>query len=368
MLQLICPTGLYGAERWILALANHLDPGEVASDLAVTDEGGGQNLAIAEMYPRAAGEVHRLTMRHRFDPTVVARLARLIRAKGIDIVHSHGYKSDILGVLAAKRAGVASLATPHGFDDAMGLKLRAYTALGTTALRFFDAVAPLSEDLCHRVRACGVAEERIRMVRNGVDLRELDAYRWAGPRHDGPWTIGYVGQLIPRKNVAGLIRAFDAMWRTHRAARLRIVGDGAERGALQGLAQSLPSRAAIEFLGYRTDRLKLMAEFDLFAMTSSMEGIPRCLMEAMSIGVPVVAYAIPGVDTLVAHGGTGLLVDFDDEPALASSMARLLDEPDLARTLSANARARIERDFSGERMAREYTALYQELCAHRAGR
>lgn len=86
------------------------------------------------------------------------------------------------------------------------------------------------------------------------------------------------------------------LYKEHKDVRLIIIGDGSKRIELENYAKSLDLSSKIEFLGYRDDRLRLLKEIDLFCMTSSLEGIPRCMMEAMAMEIPVAAYNIPGVD------------------------------------------------------------------------
>jgi glycosyltransferase involved in cell wall biosynthesis len=100
---------------------------------------------------------------------------------------------------------------------------------------------------------------------------------------------------------------------------------------------------------------------DLFAMSSSLEGIPRCMMEAMAMGIPVAAYNIPGVDRLVEHGKTGLLASFGDTTELKQCWERLLFDEPFRESITHGAREHIHASFSAQRMAREYTSLYREM-------
>ncbi|SFR58794.1 Glycosyltransferase involved in cell wall bisynthesis [Marinobacter daqiaonensis] len=365
VLQFITPAGFYGAERWVLALANNLVHERVICDLAVPRESNAQDLSVAEHYPAEAGEVHYLAMRGRFDFSVVEQLVEVIRQRQIQIIHTHGYKSDIIGLLAAKRAGIRSVSTPHGYPSKVGLKMAAFIRIGAYILRYFDAVAPLSEELCADMRRFGVPASKNRFIRNGVDLKEIDEFRRPGSEpaeHDTPCkTVGFVGQMIPRKGLPDLLEAFDRLYQGDDTLKLQLLGDGVQRRDLEAQAHHLASGHAIEFLGFRSDRLELMARFDLFVMTSSLEGIPRCMMEAMALGVPVVAYDIPGVDQLIEHGVTGLLAPLGDTAALASCCQQLLDSPDLTGKLSEQARKRIDEEYSAARMAREYERLFGEL-------
>ena len=131
ILQFITPAGFYGAERWVMALANNIDQEHVTCDLAVTRESASQDLTVAELYPGTAGKVHYLEMSGRFDFRVVKQLCDVIRERRIDVIHTHGYKSDILGLLAAKKSGIRCVSTPHGFSGKVGFKLATFIKIGT---------------------------------------------------------------------------------------------------------------------------------------------------------------------------------------------------------------------------------------------
>ncbi len=365
VLQFITPAGFYGAERWVLALANNLNRDHLVCDLAVTRESSTQDLTVAELYPGSVGEVHYLDMAGRFDFRVVKQLCDVIKKRRIDVIHTHGYKSDILGLLAARRAGIRCVSTPHGFSGNVGLKLGAFIRIGTWMLKYFDRVAPLSEELVADMKRFGVPDRKITFVRNGVDLTEIDAslkeFKPGNQSNSVDRVIGFIGQMIPRKGIGDLLDVFDQLYREDKTLKLQLLGDGRQRGELEEKAAGQGSAKAIEFMGFRSDRLELLSRFNLFVMTSSLEGIPRCMMEAMGVGIPVVAYDIPGVDKLVTHGETGLLAPHGDKAALANCCRRLLDDSALAARLSSNARQLIDEKYSAARMALEYEHLFADL-------
>lgn len=365
VLQFITPAGFYGAERWVVALANNANHSGVTHDLAVTKESPDHDLSVAAAYPADAGEVHYLDMRGRFDWQVVKKLVNVIRARNIDVIHTHGYKSDILGLFAARLAGIKCVSTPHGFSGNVGFKLAAFIRLGTFMLRFFDRVVPLSEELMDDMKRFNVPVEKTVFIRNGVDLKEIDetiaVLKARATDGGGARSLGFIGQMIPRKGVPHLLQAFDLLYAKNSDLKLQLIGDGRQRNELELQAKALASDKAIEFLGFRSDRLELLSRFTLFVMTSSLEGIPRCMMEAMAIGVPVVAFDIPGVDQLVEHEVTGLLAPLGDVPALAACCQRLLDDPGFAKRLAGNARTKIDQMYSARRMADEYENLFRQL-------
>ena len=120
-------------------------------------------------------------------------------------------------------------------------------------------------------------------------------------------------------------------------------------------------------MGFRSDRLELVKTFDAFLMTSSLEGIPRCLMEAMAIGTPVVAYDIPGVNELIQHGETGFLAPLGKVAELAEQVAFLAENPEQRIRMALNARKLVDERFSARRMASEYETLFSQLLQQHRG-
>ena len=175
--------------------------------------------------------------------------------------------------------------------------------------------------------------------------------------------IGFIGQIIPRKNIQDILDIFEDVYQEIPNIELQLLGDGESRQEMECYSKSLSSSPHIHFLGFRHDRMEYLKQFDLFVMTSKDEGIPRCLMEAMAMGIPVAAYDIRGIDQMVEHQKTGLLASFGDKAALASHWKSLLSDETLSSTMARQGQNFVYDKFSGKRMAREYNHLFQQLLA-----
>jgi glycosyltransferase involved in cell wall biosynthesis len=364
VLQIITPVGFYGAERWILALVNNSDPEFVRHDLAVTQESDSQDLEITEHYPEGEGQTFRVKMSGRFDLKVINALSEIVRQRQIEVIHTHGYKSDILGFIVAKKNGIKCISTPHGFGQPETLKLKLFIKLGLVALRFMDHVLPLSAQLHQEILRLGIPESKVQTIQNAVDLVEVDSVRQENMREDvGDRTkkIGYIGRFDENKNVIDIIKIFHRIWQLGPEVELILVGDGDTREELERYTANLESRDVIHFLGFRHDRLNWLKDFDIFIMTSLNEGIPRCVMEAMGMGVPVVAYDIPGVAQLISHQTTGFLAEVGDIDGMVNNCRQLLAESELATRIAQQAREFVDHQFSGKRMAREYLGVYRDI-------
>jgi glycosyltransferase involved in cell wall biosynthesis len=362
ILQFICSTGFYGAERWILALCKNTPAKDATYSLAVTLEDNSQDLELVKQFKCDCGPSYEAPMNGRFDFSVVGKLADYIKEKHVDAIHTHGYKSDILGILAAKKAGIPVVVTPHGFENAADLKLRLFIWLGCQSMRFANKVVPLSPQLMQDVKQYGVNEPKLTYIQNGVDLSEVDAVRKAPAKlTKEKKRIGFIGQMISRKNIFDILNIFEQLAAERSDIELVLLGDGEERAALEEHSKTLNSKADIHFLGYRDDRLDYLRSFDLFVMTSTLEGIPRCLMEACAMAVPVAAYDIAGIDQLVSHEKTGLLATLGDQASLKKHWQSLLDDQNLAVRIGQNALEYVTQHYSAKRMASEYVSLFEEL-------
>lgn len=344
-------------------MVNSLDTNRFEGDMVLTSPDANSDNPLVKMYPAAVGETHVLQEYGRLSLRTIPELCRMIREKNVDIIHTHGYKSDILGLIAAKKTGIKCVATAHGYESNPAFKLGMYFKIGGMALKYFDIVAPLSPELHEYCESFNIKPERLRLIPNGVDLTEIDAL--APPQKpaatDGTRYMGYIGRLARHKYVKDLISSFALLAPKYPELRLRIVGDGDEKGALETQARDLGLAERVDFLGFRDDRLDLMRDLEIFGMTSSSEGVPRVMMEAMSLKRPVVAYNILGVDQLIFEGDTGLLAEFGDVQAFASQCEKFLNDPASAQAHGERARSFIEREFSGQTLARKYGELFEEL-------
>jgi len=371
VLQFICSTGFYGAERWVLAIVNHFDKAQVNSSLLVTSENPNQEIEIVNRFPSDLPAI-RIEMRNRFDFSAVKKIADYLVTNKIDVIHTHGYKSDILGLLAARKAGIPCVSTPHGFGEINDAKLRLYKNIGCFSLRYFNAVAPLSQQLTAEIKALKIPEHKIVYIPNGVDISEIDRHiesdapgnedKHATPAVAAePPTIGYIGRLAHGKAIHNMLNIFDSIWQSNPTYELKLIGDGPLRQSLETQAKSLDSRKNIHFLGFRHDRIELMKKFDLFLMTSVSEGIPRSLMEAMALNIPIAAYDIPGINELLTHNDTALLAPLNDTDKLSEHCKMLLNDNELAARLTESARNHLTKTHSAESMAHSYQSLYRKL-------
>ncbi|MGL5836914.1 MAG: glycosyltransferase [Sphingorhabdus sp.] len=359
VLQLSTQGPLYGAERWILALMRTLDPAKIESQLAVIVDDPGTPAPLLAEAERLGFTKHAISAPGRLNLAAVRLLREIVAREAINVVHCHGYKPDLIALLAKSGLSAKLIATPHGWSRKAGGKLAFYEWLDRQMMHRFDAIAPLSTELLASLSAG--ASAKAQLIPNGVDLDECDNAQTAphpfACAYSGP-VIGYVGQLIARKDIATLLRAF-ARW-GRRDANLMLVGEGPERHSLEALANELGIAHQVYFTGFRPDRLELMKRFDLFVLPSLAEGIPRCLMEAMALRIPVVASDIAGNTDLLEDAKCGILFPPGDSKALTAAFESALFDNQRQNRIE-RARTVVESRHSARAMAVAYERLFTRL-------
>ena len=364
VLHLGSPGPLYGAERWILALVRHLDPARIHSIVAAIKDEPGLEVSLCREAEKLGCEAHIFEAYGRFNFSAVRELRHHIKTHDINILHTHFYKTDLIGLLAAAGTTCRLVSTPHGWTNKADWKLRLYELVDRCLFSLFDAVVPLSDGLYRPLLRIPRMKNKLHLIQNGIDFSEMDAKTNTAPelaawRQQGVFILGYVGRLVFGKGLDILFNALsqlrDLNW------RLAIVGEGPQLQNLTMLAEELGLKDRICFFGFRPDRLSFIRGFDLFILPSRSEGTPRCLMEAMASHVPVIASDIPGCRNLISAGHNGLLFPLDMPERLSETISQLVGDSTLRQFLASNGRELVIERFSASRMASEYYNLYMSL-------
>lgn len=365
VVHLIASSGLYGAEKWILALMRAMEKSPVESVLInLSDIKNITSAIVAGAHERGLNAYDFYTG-GTFNPFAVFKFSRWLKHNNVDIVHGHGYKSDLIGLLAAKFSNCKMISTPHGWSKDGDRKLRLYESLDRYLFRFMDNVCPLSEELLEGFQSFK-EPDKVQFIKNGVDIDEINTYLPAFVKNKNEFIVGYVGRLIEGKDIPTLMYAFKLLndsVKKHSDLKVRmiIVGDGECSSDLKHLSHSLGLSSCIDFLGFCSDAISYLKCFDVFVLPSLSEGIPRCLMEAMASEVITVATEIRGNCVLVEHGHTGFLFKPSDRESLFLILKHIIKNKEQCYDITSCAKRLIEERFSSKLMATEYQVLYQGL-------
>jgi glycosyltransferase involved in cell wall biosynthesis len=291
----------------------------------------------------------------------LVELSRLLHRERPQILHASSSKAGVLGRLAAVATRV-----PIRFFTVHGWAFSAYSGLPSLLYRITDRLmAPLTtvticvseNELAAGLEAGMCRAERTVVIRNAVDVSAASR-----ARHDRatPRLIA-VGRLKAPKDFLTLIRAFAAL--PEGSFEALIVGDGPDRGAVEDEIRRLRLEERVRLVGERSDVPALLADSDLFVLSSRSEGLPVSVLEAMAAELPVVASRVGGLAELVVDGETGILVPPGDIPALSAALGDLVNDRELRRKLGAAGRARAEAHFDLDAFRRAHVELYEQQLA-----
>ena len=317
---------------------------------------------------RNCGVSYRSLSLTKANPLGIWRLRQALSEAEIDLLHVHLDYSNIFGVAAAlslraKRPIVLS----HMHDDPLSRHPSWFRlALATVASRVEAHVTATPGVAKATMKGLWHRPRRIEVIAPGINLKAFSVERCAEPairelRRDAKQVVGAVARLAPQKAIRSALEAMPYLLSKEPSTRLLVVGEGPSRPALEAQCERLGISASVTFLGYVSDVATAYAAMDVLVLPSQHEGFGIVLIEAMAMGVLVVATKVRGIEEVVDDGDTGLLVPYDDPQALASNILRLFDDRDLRTRLKAAARRKVERNYTRERMVRDFEALYADL-------
>jgi glycosyltransferase involved in cell wall biosynthesis len=369
ILHVVAPASIGGLERVVQMLASsQRSAGYEVRVLAVL-AGVPADVGIRFLQPLAdAGiPVHEARVPGRAylrERGVVAEICRLHRP---DVVHTHGYRPDVVDAGVARSLGCATVSAVHGFTGG-GPRNRCYELLQLRALRRFDAVVAVSRPLAHRLRGFGVPADRVHVVPNawrGSEPLDRDAARREMGLPDDAFVAGWVGRLSHEKGPDLLLEALALL--EDMPLRAAVLGDGPLRSALEHQARRSGLEARMHWRGAVPGAERLFRAFDVFVMSSRTEGTPIALFEAMAAGVPIVATEVGGVPDVVSPREAEL-VPPENPAALATALRAIPRDPAAAAAKARAARERLCREFQTEPWIERYDAVYRAALERARGR
>ena len=352
-----------GTERMVDRLVRGLEGLEFHSEISVFDEPG----TTSEQLAAAGFRVHLLAGPHgRIG--VARRFAAVLRAGHFDIIHLYGFRVSLVGRMAARLCanrpkvihGIRGLHVTEGMETNT-LRTRAAVKLERLLSAFIDLYVTNSVGAVDFLVSAGLPADKFRVIANGI---EPDLWRPSASRRANPTPVVVtIANLRPIKRLTDLVDALALVRDAGVPFRAALIGEGPLRGDLEARIRhhrledhvALEGQLAPERVREQLDRS------DVFVLPSLWEGMPVSVMEAMSMGLPVIGTDVPGIRELVLPEETGLLVPSGAPAALAQALTRLLVDRRAAAAMGERGRARIIQHFSIERMIAAHAAVYGSL-------
>lgn len=325
----------------------------------------GEHAYLAEARRRGL-PTYAIAENRALDLDVLRQITGWCRDNAVDIIHTHDFRSDMYGLISAKRLGIPVVSTCHGWI-ANDVKGHIYTHLDKFLLRFFDRIIVVSARMQAHLQSHGIAENRIATVQNAL---VVDNYR--PDREDRSFRVnlnipqrhrlvGNIGRLSPEKCQDLFLRAGAELLRYDSEISFVLVGIGPEETRLRELASQLGITDHVVFAGYRSDMQQVYNSLDLVVQSSSTEGMPNVVLEALLMRVPVVATDVGGTGEILTNGQTGLLIPPQDIEALVAGMRKILMSPSAASEWVDAGEQHVRANFSHNVRLERIMAVYDQV-------
>jgi glycosyltransferase involved in cell wall biosynthesis len=393
VLHIIDSGGLYGAEIMLLNLvAEQVKLGLEPVIASIGEKGGGEKPIEVEAEQRGLAV---RTFRMRPGPNLAGAIKVLdyARSGGFDLLHSHGYKGNILfGLIPRFFRKIPMVSTLHGYTHVSGFsRMGLYEWLDSLSLRFIDAVVLVDNTMQSHPKLKKLNGIKFRVVNNGIPFQpdsapsnvhtltrsraEASSAEEVGGVEGGEtsvsakivefcqsgFTIGAVGRLSHEKGFEFLIKASADLVAEGRNIQLVIMGEGELRNDLEHMAAVRGLGDRLLLPGYVPNAKRFLSFLGLFTMPSLTEGLPMVLLEAMAAGVPIVASRVGGIPEVLSQGRTGILVPARDVAALKEGIRAVMDDPAAARQRAADASEHVHTNYSSRAMAEQYLDVYRQV-------
>lgn len=309
-------------------------------------------------------------LRHA-NPRFLAMIGDIVaelRMRHADALVCHGYKADLLGWIAARRVGVPVLSVSRGWTGHTR-KVRLNEALDRRILRQMDRVVCVSEGQAAKVQRAGISADRIRVIRNAIDLSRFRTdYRGGNALHGlfrdpVEQIVIAAGRLSPEKGFDQLVQAARLVTVKSPSTGFVLVGKGPDREKLEQQVSAAGLADRFVLAGFRSDVDELIRGAAILAQSSLTEGLPNVVLEACAAGVSVVATDVGGTREVVTEGENGHLVPPGDPRAMATRLLELLGDPARRAEMGGCGREKVAREFSFAQQSARYEALFDEVFA-----
>jgi glycosyltransferase involved in cell wall biosynthesis len=364
MMHLISSKGFFGAENVVVNLAKAQKNQGFDVWIGAFNDKRDPHLEIIEMAKKNNIQTVTFDCAGRFDLKTIGAIRKFITKNNMELVHAHGYKSNLYALAAGINTKLKKITTCHNWL-AENTKMRIYEQIDKLFLKSFDKIVAVSEQIKTQVLKAGVDIKKVALINNGIDLASfklpLALKRTDFNIGNDEKIAGTVGRLTKEKGHCYLLAAAADALRVVPELKILIVGEGPLKKTLQAQARDLKIEDKVIFTGIRDDIPQLLKLMDVFVLPSLIEGMPLALLEAMAAKVPVVTTDVGAVSSIVKDEVSGLLIPPRDSKAMSEAMTRLLLNKNKAVELADKGYEIVKRDFSVQKMASDYKQLYESI-------
>jgi len=365
LVHLTASTFFGGPERQMLGLAEHL-PDHYKTTFLSFREGGRCNEFLEHVRGRGFDSLA-LQNDTPYLFAAVRELSALLLDREIDVLFCHGYKANLVGRFAARRAGIPIVGVSRGWTGESA-KVRLYESIDRWHLKYLDRVVCVSNGQAEKVRRTGTADAKIQVIRNSARTEAFNGTsdrpslrRYFSSTLNVSSIVLAAGRLSPEKGFAVLVESAAHVIRESLAVGFVLFGDGMERETLERRVRELGIADRFLLPGFIRNLDQVLPAADVVVLPSFTEGLPNVALEASAAGVPVVATAVGGTPEVVRDGLTGWLVAPGNPEQMAERIQRLLVDRSVRWQMGNAGREFMQSHFSFEAQAAAYVDLVEAL-------
>ena len=364
ILHLVSSGGLFGAERVILNITSQNRDTDFW--VGALNNQHNPHLEIIQEAQKLGLKTAIFDSRIQADFKTVYSIKKFLKDNNIHILHTHNYKSDIMGFLATRFTRVKWVATNHVWHST-DKKLRFYEAIDAFVLKFAATVFTVSREIKDDLLRKGFQENKIHVIHNGIAVSQFgDAsarknlrYSWNVSEQDA--LLAIVGRLAPEKGHEILFKTLKKVIQEHPSVKCLVVGDGPLKSKLEAMVLDFGLSGHIIFTGIRKDMPGVYCACDMMVNTSLIEGLPMTILEAMASRLPIIATKVGAVPQVIKNEKNGILLEPGNPDALFRAIISLANDSSKRQALAQVAYKDVREHFSDRRMSEEYKNFYQKL-------
>lgn len=359
-----------GGERVFSQLINGLSPKDYEVHLA-----SHSNLDLYQAVEKANPSIHLLDFTKRVNVSIMLKLARVIRQNSIDIVHGQGARAEFHARIATRCAGntkyISAIAMPVEGFDVNFLRRIIYRFFDRFTEKYVSKFIVVSDSLnAMMIERRGISPEKVVRIFNGIEIDQYSPSTDNRARRrireqfsisEDSVLVGAIGRLVWQKGFEYLIEALPEILKSYPDSKLLIVGEGPLKKKLGAISKEIGVADRVIFTGFRADVKEILSAIDILVIPSLLEGFPMITLEAMAMAKPIVSTRIDGITEQLINRESGILVSPRDHGALAFAISELISDQNRAKDFGLNARNRVEKCFSVEKMISDTEKVYRSI-------
>jgi len=369
VLHLISSTGLFGAENMTLELIRGLENKNVGCYLGILENKSQAHKSIIEKAHEYGLSAEIFPCRGRLDFAVVSYIKKFTVENGINLLHSHKYKTNLFSLLAVKNSKIPLISTCHNWlsDNP---KMKFYEYLDKKVLRKFDRVIPVSKEIEEKLTVSGIPPHKICKIENGIDIRKFNIHNNSKAIKkelnigEDRRVVGFVGRLDNNKGISYLLEAAKKILEDNTKIVFLIVGDGPLKEKFYKKTQTLGIEKNVIFTGNREDMPEMYHIMDIFILPSLKEGFPLAVLEAMASKLPVIATRVGDIPDILSNE-SGILINPESVDEIKNALMDLIYNKDKAENIARSGYKRVVESYSAELMTERYLQVYKDVLAKR---